>query len=263
MISHLKDNKDLIKDIIENAALFSQLHRIFTFSEKEKKYKILLSKKFIPIYIQKIIQDFKIIKYQNSWQNDNLRKINMICLMTDYLKVVDEGSFRNFVKEKFLEIIELNDFVLLSSDIEILIKILKVFKDEIEIDVYSLLQDISRWCSSYDDLWNFSSISELYPDDYYEFIEEDEGFSDTLRYVTEAEYENADNDLEEVLDNLESLEYYFDVNASYEIDEIKEKIAKKEIDEEINLDDEFDFPLEEKFYNKDMEIENIFETLLK
>lgn len=275
LINYLRDNKDLIKDIIENATFINQLYHIFTFFSEEKfRYKILLSKKITDVYVQKICQDFdKIWEFNTkieqitsrlnngiTWIKSGSTGLKELYYTINSLDINDETSLKDFTKERFLRFIDSEGFEEPEYDVPAFYELLKLFKADVEIDILYILNIILKNCYYYYDLEAFDSISEIYPDEYEKVIENNNTYLDVLNKVKQNELEDVYTNLEEGIHKLEMLEASFGVDTSLEIDEIKEQMEEKA---QLQQDEykEYYFRNSRNNYSENTEIENMFETL--
>ena len=143
----------------------------------------------------------------------------------------------------------------------------KLKKNEITISSKELISGFAKKVNSIESLKDFSSLKELFSDDYEAFVTSPK-FENKIEQVVEYEIDSTEvNQYEELIDELKELEQEFDYLLDEEINNLSEKHAElmDEIDRKMEKED-MDYSYEAQEYEEAMEreeqfISNLFDGL--
>ncbi|GEM_PF-2456873 len=285
LVNYLRENKDLIQDLIEQAIFYNQLTEFFVLKKMytgrnvRASRRILLDKKQQDIYFDKIINEFYSLKssylskrtYGKStneffWVVSNLNILKRINLVAYEIPKDEHSRIYRFFNEVLNELLEDEETEIEQDEIQYFIKLISFFHEDIKTEPCKIIQLASANVICHEDLGVFNQIGEIYPDEYNEFIES-ESFSKVLKGVLEIELENYnENSLEDIIDILNDLGNTYGMYTSKEVKEIEEKIMERDNNEDWDYDKEefYDREKENQFRSKkeeNLEIDTMFSSL--
>lgn len=280
LINYIKGKNELIEDLINSFSFVSQFFRIFTFDKSKNEFnrRISLNSYLLEKYVDKIISDFNLFKssyiyranFENSsrfgWYKTDGFKYSFLIQILEELENSSNQKLYDFVIEEFQQSIEPNFDGY--SERKSYIKLLKKLKsEEITISSEKLINDFAKRVKSIESLKDFSSLKELFYNDYEDFVSSPK-FVDKIEEVVEYEIETTEvNQYEQLIDELKELENEFDYLLDEEINNLSEKHAElmDEIDRKMEKED-MDYSYEAQEYEEAMEreeqfISNLFDGL--
>jgi hypothetical protein len=285
LVNHIAKQKDLIKDLLNNAIYYEQFMRVFSFYDElttnkgeiiKITNKIFLDKEIAKSYCEKILNDFDNLKSCGirrvingsvksfNWENHHSSDYQKLSELLSKIYTPDYPLVRNFIKDRFIGLISDLDFDFDTDDLNNFINLFRAFKEDISIDVNSLLTQLSYNFYCYDDLFCFLTLREFFLDEFSDFVLNDPDFKETLLRIAEHEYYfQDDSDLEDALEIFRSLERNFHINTSFERMEIEDKIEERdELQNDISMYAEEHYE-DEKYVrqNEDAEIKSMFDSL--
>lgn len=292
LINYFNKKTDILKDLLESAIFFNQLTRNISFYEDivvnnknvKRTNRIFITGNLIDFYISKVVRDFEVLRSSSIYKsNQNYQRNNNSFVWrryqySDFIKlnklkneiILDEHiSFKNFIRNEFNTLLNKEISIGDSESIDAINSLLYDFKEQVEIPPFEILKKISSQIYFYQELHAFSVLSEIFPNEYKYFIENDEEFTNIVAGVAQNELDNVDDEyLEDALNNLWTIENTFLFDTTYEQDQLNIKIAEKKLrDEEFENhnswdDDEYRFQRNEERNERD-QISDLFNTLLE
>jgi len=285
LTQYINTKQDLLFDIIKSATFVEQLYiNIFLEGENNEtsivgKNKICIKLSMINEYINKIIFDYdnlvfsgvRRVKFAHREDNDNFswwktktsdfKKLSHLISKIDINKYPD---FKKFVATKLNDCLNQKELKLDNEDIEKIIPLIEEFKAFITVSAYELIIKLCANISFPEEVFSFSKISNIYPDEYNQYIETDE-FNEILNEVIQNELDNIDNEtIENSIDNLSGLDSLFGCDTYSERRELEakmEEINNNNKQPEIDWKD-YKMDKESSAINQVDELVQMFNTLL-
>lgn len=236
LINYLKGKEDLITSLIESMIFSNQFFNIFTtdrLANNKLSRFIKLSKKQVQISIERIkliynkIHTSKVIKLNQDksekfyWYKYSSYIYSFLFQIYSEFSAENEDA-RNFVYEKFQELILINEISYTEQDYYV--KLLS----ELDLSILSFNEEqlINKFISNLnwiDNIEVFSRLNKIFPTTYMESIN-DESFIEKVTDVIQEEVSNTeDSDTYDIIEKIENIESKFSIDYQEEIQELKQK----------------------------------------
>lgn len=278
LVNYLRDKKDLVLSLIESAIFQEQFFTIFTTETSEEntlKKKILLSTEAQDLTFLKIEEKFANLKncratrykYSDnenfSWGVNSDNQYQFLNIIQSELNG-HNSDVLIFVKEKFKELIYLNDYSY--SEQSAYIKLLSTlnikdinFSEEQLIDAF--LSKI-YWLANLD---LFSKLEQHFPKTYRNTVN-DTSFTEKIEKVVKEEIEQVeDSDMESLKNQIETIEDKYNLDLSEYVTDLQNKIYdyNEYLDSQVDsyIEDRID-KMEDKELKEEDLIEEIFKSLV-
>ncbi|MGG3728747.1 restriction endonuclease [Bacillus wiedmannii] len=271
LLNYIRDDKELIKSILNSIVYFNQLFTIFgiessrVFIKTGMQFKNL-SNDYKKIIEERILFDFDKLEYNDMHQRNmtksynTFRKISYLHRHYNY----ENEEINKLIAKKFEEISldELDDW----DDKEILVDVIKEISDKLLVDINQFFKDFIGSLRYINDVKALMSLREIYPYNFKVYEERNYNYLiENVKYAISEDMGNIDKEestIKSLIQEIEEIEEEFkgdftDLKCELfqELDELSDEVYEEE-----SLTS---FSQKDSMQNENKVIDNMFDSLLK
>ncbi|MFY0215569.1 restriction endonuclease [Bacillus cereus] len=271
LLNYIREDKELIKSILNSIVYFNQLFTIFGIESSHAFIKTgiqfkNLSKDYKKIIEERILLDFDKLEYNDVYQRNMNQSYNVfqkISYLHRHYNYENE-EINKLIAKKIEEIRldELDDW----DDKEILVDIIKEITDKLVVDIDQFFKDFIESLYYINDVKALISLRNIYPNNFNAYEEHNYDYLiGKVRYAITEDMANVDQEestIQSLIGEIEEIEE--ELEGDFE--DLKDKLSE-ELD---NLSYEFyeddsltSFSKKKPMENENMVIDNMFDSLLK
>ncbi|HFR4168430.1 TPA: restriction endonuclease [Bacillus cereus] len=270
LLNYIRDDKELIKSILNSIVYFNQLFTIFGIESSRAFIKTgiqfkNLSKDYKKIIEERILFDFDKLEYNDIHQRNvtksynTFRKISYLHRHYNY----ENEEINKLIAKKFEEISldELDDW----DDKEILVDVIKEISDKLLVDINQFFKDFIGSLYYINDVKALMSLREIYPHNFKVYEEINYNYLiENVKYAISEDMGNIDKEestIKSLIQEIEEIEEEFkgdftDLKCELfqELDELSDEVYEEE-----SLTS---FSQKDSRQNENKVIDNMFDSLL-
>ncbi|MDP2685005.1 MAG: restriction endonuclease [bacterium] len=208
LTNFLKQDKNLIEDILKNTNIFDHLFSIFSLDEKEDK--IYINKQLLNVIVERILNDFNELFIVTPWFKGvaiDLKKIYTIFLFNfDNIKIND------FIIKKFKSI-DINDLDS-GGRSEYLDMLSLMEQEDLNLNREELISKFVKELSFFEDVENFTKIQDIFPEEYNEYINNNNDYINNIIIDIAVDIDTSPDDTDEMIERVVYVENHYDIDLS-------------------------------------------------
>lgn len=285
LVAYLRDSQDIIEDIIDSATFFNQLVRIFAPDDRylingkivKRPNKIRLSTNLIKSFTKKLINDYEYLNSSilSSTSKNTVSGRWFKILYSEYKKLNDTTEeyfldehleIKQFVIDKFTFL--MNSTELKKPDFTYFLNLLERISNDIQLDKTLLISTFLSKVKDIEDIKDFLRFGDIYPEEFNEFVDDENTNFDNLYDLILEEVDGIDDDnLEYTLQDIKQVSSTLFIEFTDIVNSMENRIEKYKIEQEENqydwYDDDYMNGVQNEAQNEVIQIKDMFESLIE